>query len=372
MISRRKLLLGGLLLTGGLVAGNSKKIAGAKKARDDRQSESAHDGKSAKKSERKAASQSDRKVTSGDTFEAAVIGGGFAGLQAALTLGRACRTVILFDSGAHRNNSNGPFHNFLGRDGANQADFFAEAREQLKQYDVTICKEKIVSAIRSNQNQNQNFTLKAESGIEISSSTILIATGVRDQLPQIKGISEFWGKGVYYCPFCNGWEVRDKLLAVLGKGDGGANAAIMLTGWSKKVVLLTNGEAGISPERSALLRDLKIEVIADKITALEGKDVLETIVLVGDKKLHPAAVFIQPVENHDSPLLNSLAVRLNNWGLPALDPRGETSVKDVFVAGDASGKPFQAIGAAADGAAAAFAMSRSLIFDPLQKRKIAE
>jgi len=331
VISRRKVLLGGLLLSSGLLSSNFKKIARAREAK------------------------------SGESFEAAVVGGGFAGLQAALTLGRACRKVILFDSGKPRNAVPGSFHNFIGEDGMAQAKLFAQAKEQLNQYDITICNDRVEAATKD----GAQFTLTTAGGLSITSKKLLIATGVKDSLPQIKGMSALWGKGVYYCPFCSGWEVRNKPLAVLGTGDGGANAALTLTGWSKDIVLLTGGEGQISPERSKLLKKQKIDVIEDKIEALEGNSTLAAIVLVGGKKLKRDAIFLQPSENHASPLLTSLGAKLNSWGLPVLNFSGHTSVPGVYVAGDASGKPFQAIGAAADGATAAFAMSRALIFDGL-------
>ncbi len=327
LITRRKILLGGLLLTSGLLSSNYKKIARAREAK------------------------------SGESFEAAVVGGGFAGLQAALTLGRACRKVILFDSGKPRNAGAGPFHNFIGEDGVAQAKLFAQAKEQLSQYDITICTDRVESATKN----GALFTLTTAGGLPITSKKVLIATGVKDSLPPIKGLSELWGKGVYHCPFCSGWEVRNKPLAVLGRGDGGANAALTLTGWSKDIVLLTIGEAQISPQRRLMLQMQKIEIIEEKVEAIEGSSTLEAILLAGGKKLKRDAIFLQPSENHASPLLTSLGVKFNGWGLPVLDPSGQTSVPGLYVAGDASGKPFQAIGAAADGATAAFALSRELI-----------
>jgi thioredoxin reductase len=332
VITRRKVLLGGLLLTGGLLSSNYKTIARARAAK------------------------------SGDNFEAAVVGGGFAGLQAALTLGRACRKVILFDSGKPRNAGSGAFHNFIGYDGVAQAKLFAQAKEQLSQYDITICNDRVEGATV----KGALFSLTTAGGLSITSKKVLLATGLKDSLPQIKGMSTLWGKGVYYCPFCSGWEVRNKPLAVLGSGDGGANAALTLTGWSKDIVLLTGGEGQISPEKIKLLKKQKIDVIEDKIEALEGNSNLTAVVLAGGKKLKRDAIFLQPIENHASPLLTSLGAKLNGWGLPVLNFSGHTSVSGLYVAGDASGKPFQAIGAAADGATAAFALSRALIFDGLE------
>jgi thioredoxin reductase len=336
MISRRKLLLGGLLLTGGLLAGSSKKIAAA-------------DTKKAEVFPLKP----DR------AYEAGVIGGGFAGLQAALTLGRACRSVILFDAKSPRNSSALPIHNFIGRDGAEQSQLFSEAREQLKRYNVTFCDELIVDASR--QSEMECFILSTASGIKFICDNLLLATGAKDKLPQVKGMTEFWGRGVYSCPFCSGWEVRNKPLAVYGINNGAALAAVTLKGWSREVALLTDGKAELNEESLSYLKKHGILLVEDKIDCLEGQTTLQSILLANGKRITGEGIFLQPSETHNCPLFNSLGAKLNSWGLPVLDARGQTSVPGVYVAGDASGKPFQAIGAAADGASVAFAMARALI-----------
>jgi thioredoxin reductase len=346
MITRRKLLYSGLLLTGGLLTSNGKKIARA---------------------ENTTKNHALKEESSGENFDVAVVGGGVAGLQAALTLGRSCRKVIVFDSRAPRNTSNRPMHNFVGQDGVLQTQLLHDAREQLKEYDVTFSYDKVENASKI----GDVFSVTTSAGLKITSKKVLMATGVKDDLPAINGLAALWGKSVLYCPYCSGWEVRGKALAVLGTGDSAAYAAMTLTGWSHDLLLLTNGASQLSEGRRLDLKKLKIEVIENKIIALEGQSKLDAIVLDGHTKIKREALFIQPSENHHCVLLTALGAKQNQWGVPDLDARGQTSVPGLYVAGDASGKAFQAIGAAADGAAVAFAMNRTLIFEALQSRGVA-
>jgi thioredoxin reductase len=349
MITRRKLLLGGLLVTGGVIAGDVRRIASAD-------------------TERKVNGTTNGAITgevNGAKFEAAVIGGGFAGLQAALTLGRACRKVVLFDNGKPRNDSGRPFHNFLGEDGVTQADFFRQVRLQLKNYDLTICGEKVTAVKKT----DAGFELTTGDGTVVTSTKVLYAGGVKDELPAIKDIGKFWGKGVYFCPFCSGWEVRGQPLAVFGQGESVATAALTLTGWSKNIVLLDEGNSPIYAETQAKLKKHgieHIELIKDKIEALSGDTELQSITLASGRVIRLAGLFLQPGEDFKNSILSQLGVHVSPFGLPILHNSGETSVPGFYIAGDASGKAFQAIGAAADGATVAYAVSRALILEAIQ------
>src|SRR5436190_2487856 len=204
-------------------------------------------------------------------YDVIIVGGGPAGLSAATILGRARRRVILFDDGRYRNHASRGVHGFLTRDGVHPAELRRIAREQLERYDVEIrCARVAAVAICA-----RGFQLTLDDGAGLECRRLLLATGVEDEVPDIPGVDRFYGNGVFHCPYCDGWEVRDQALVAYGKAAAGLAAS--LRGWSSDVVLCTGGPATVKPAEAARLERLGVPVERRPIARLEGRDFLEQI-----------------------------------------------------------------------------------------------
>jgi thioredoxin reductase len=295
------------------------------------------------------------------SWDAVIVGGGPAGLSAALTLGRCRRRVLVCDAGQPRNRASEHLHAFLTRDGIAPRDFLRIGREQLATYDTVRVREcEVVEAGRA----DGGFEIVLADGARERGRTLLLATGVVDHVPPIEGIEPLYGKSVHHCPYCDGWEWRDRPLAVYGRGDGkGAGLALMLLQWSSDVVLLTDGPAALSPRERERLAAHDIGVREDAIARLEGRDgQLQRIVFGDGHSLARAALFFNTGQHQRSPLAGALGCEFDDrGGVVARDHEVATSVPGVYVAGDASRDVQLVIIAAAEGVKAGFAINKNLL-----------
>jgi len=214
-------------------------------------------------------------------YDVAIVGGGPAGLNAALLLGRARRRTLLCDEGRPRNAVSHAMHGFLSRDGADPAEVRRAGREQLAQYDTVDVQEgEVVEAAR----RDDDFALSLAGGGQAVARRVLLATGMRDELPPIEGLMELWGRGTYPCPYCDGWEVRDEPLFALGSGMGGALFALLLSKWSGDVMLCTHGPAQLDEQARALLPSRGVRVREEEVARIEGGDgSVEVVFASGDR-----------------------------------------------------------------------------------------
>src|SRR6266536_3178627 len=189
-------------------------------------------------------------VRSHRMFDVVIAGGGPAGLNAALMLGRARRNVLLADSGQPRNKGVHAMHGFLSRDGTDPAALRQTARDQLGAYPTVRVRDLAIQAVVRDAEQ---FTISLADGSSEQARRLLLATGVADQLPPIPGLAELWGRGVFNCPYCDGWEVRDQPLAVLAANPRNVQLALQLTRWSPDVLLCSNGPAELDDDTRRLL-----------------------------------------------------------------------------------------------------------------------
>ena len=180
-----------------------------------------------------------------DTYDVAIIGGGAAGLSAALVLGRARRRVLVLDAGLPRNAPAAHMQGFLSRDGTPPADLLRIARAEVRGYGVELVDDRVVDATRG-------FTLRLAGGRAIAARRLLLATGAADALPDVDGARERWGRDLLHCPYCHGWEVRDRPIGVLATGPGSVEHAQLLRQWSGDVILFTHATAVTAGERRAL------------------------------------------------------------------------------------------------------------------------
>jgi thioredoxin reductase len=281
-----------------------------------------------------------------------VVGGGPAGLSAALLLGRCNRRVIVCDSGEYRNARSRAVHGFLSRDGAAPDELLRTAREQLAPYAVELVRARVTDAARD----GRGFTVTLDDGRRLRSRKLLLATGLVDQLPEIPGVADLWGRGVYACPYCDAWDHRGAPLVAYGPKAG--ELALILRTWSRDVTLLTGGEP---PADDTDLRDAGIPVITTPVRRLVGDDRgLRRIELADGRTLDCLAMFLKQGCRQRSDLAVRLGVPVHPHDGVAHGAAESTSIPGLYVAGDASCERLFAVIAAAEGVTAALAIHHEL------------
>jgi thioredoxin reductase len=293
------------------------------------------------------------------SYECAIIGGGPAGLNAALVLGRARRSVALFDNSQPRNAVTHASHGFITRDGVTPAEFRRIAYEEVLRYPSVALLPWEVTEIRRTGN---GFAIITSTGQQIEARKLLIATGLRESFPDIPGLRECYGKSLFNCPYCDGWELRDQPLIVVSEQPGLFHMAKLLYTWSKDLVICTNGHTVLNAEQKQLLKSRNIEVVEQAVTAfigLEGK--LRQVEFADGTKIERTGGFVTPEWQPKAVFHGSLCYEVNEFGGIATDEWGRSTVPGVYAAGDAAYiMPSQLIYAAADGSKAAIGINMEL------------
>jgi thioredoxin reductase len=284
-------------------------------------------------------------------YDCLIVGGGSAGLSAALTLGRARRRVLVCDKGNPRNAPAPESHGFLTRDGVSPLELLNIARDQLRPYRTVQFQ---TLGVREILKTSAGFEAAFEDGSRKRARKILLAFGVKDEFPAIENFGDFWGKSVFYCPYCHGFEVRDQPLAVVGNGAAAIGMAALLKNWSADLVLCTNGPAELSADQRTLLKNQKVALREEKIVRLEGQNGhLENIVFETGQKLARGGMLIRPKQKLRSDLAEKLGCELNEMGFIKTTALNETTVQGVYAAGDVT-SPMQSLAVAvSQGAVAA-------------------
>jgi len=293
-----------------------------------------------------------------------IVGGGPAGLSAALILGRCRRSVVVFDTGTPRNAPSHALHGYLTRDGIPPADFVKLARQEMATYRTVQLRDEEVSAAEC---QAGSFVATLASGEQLRSRKLLIATGVVDNLPEIPGFRELYGRSVFHCPYCDGWELCDQPLAIYGRGARGVGLALELTAWSRDLVLCTDGPSEIDPEDLGRLTRHGIGVREERVIGLDAADGrLSRIVFDDAAPLARRALFFTTGQYQRSDLLEQLGCNFNEKGTVRTGKYETTHLPGLFVAGDASRAVQWVVVAAAEGAEAAFAINTDLLKEDLK------
>ncbi|MEX1127086.1 MAG: NAD(P)/FAD-dependent oxidoreductase [Vicinamibacterales bacterium] len=297
-------------------------------------------------------------------YDVVIVGAGPAGLSAALVLGRCRRSVLVCDNGHPRNEASHAMHGFLTRDGMPPLEFLRQAREELRPYTTVKVRNVTVTDARC---ENSRFVTTLETGEQVESLKLLIATGVRDRVPAIDGISNLYGRSVFHCPYCDGWEVRDQPLAVYGKGEKGYGLSLELTAWSSDILLCTDGPSELEPRQIERLGRNGITVREEPVARLEGHDgLLERIVFEGIEPVERRALFFTTGQYQQSALAIQLGCEFNDKGTVRTGKYESTHLRGLYVAGDASRAVQWVVVAAAEGAEAAFAINTDLIKENLE------
>ena len=298
-----------------------------------------------------------------ESYDVVIVGGGAAGLSAALLLGRCRRSVLLVDEGKPRNAASHGVHCLLGHEGLPPRDLLARGRSELEHYKTVTIR---VSRTTGIVPEGDCFSVACADGFTATARKILLATGLQDDVPEIEGIDRFYGRSVHHCPYCDGFEHRDQPIAVYGAGDKGAGLALMMKRWSDDVILLTDGLEAVSPPMQDRLDQHGIAVRDEKIVKLDGTDdgAMQTIHLENSETLARSALFFTTGCKQQSDLWASLGcVRDEKGGIVATDVTEESSVPGVYVAGDASRDVLLVAVAIAEGAKAGVAINRALLKD---------
>jgi thioredoxin reductase len=296
------------------------------------------------------------------TWDCIIVGGGPAGLSAALMLGRCRRRVLLCDHGGQRNILAREIHGYPTRDGTRPAEFLRMARAELGRYGTIECRSlEIVEASK----EAGGFVLCAADGPRLTSRKLLLATGVVDELPDLEGLEQLYGISVHHCPYCDAWEWRDRPLAVFGGGEQGPELALSLIAWSADVLLCTGGSS-IPEDATARLGAAGIVVRGEPVLRLEGKrGLLQRIVFAGGDVVSRSALFVCNGQRQRSPLAARLGCRFTEKGTVDTGKCEATNVSGLYVAGDASKEAQFVVVAAAEGAEAGMAIHKALMEEDL-------
>lgn len=289
--------------------------------------------------------------------DVAIVGGGAAGLSAALVLGRARRRVVVVDAGSPRNASAGHMHGYLSRDGMPPGELLATGRAEAIGYGVEIIDGHVLRI-------DPDLAVHVADGQVLTARRILVATGVTDQVPNIPGVRERWGRDLLHCPYCHGWEVRDQHLGVLGTHPGSVLHAQLVRQWSDDVTYFAHTQEPTDAEAAEL--DVRgVRVVHGTVARLVIHDDRLTGVELADGRIVPrTAVFVRPINTPlPDDLLTRLGCELDNTGFAVVDRTGRTSTRGVWAAGNANDPRAQVITAAGAGSAAAIAINADLVHE---------
>jgi thioredoxin reductase len=299
-------------------------------------------------------------------YDVVIAGGGPAGLNAALMLGRVRRRVLLADSGQPRNARSAAVHGFLSRDGEDPARLRRIACEQLAGYPTV---QLVDRAVESAARAGDGFEVALAGGSPARARRLLLATGVTDELPAVEGLARLWGRGVYHCPYCHGWEVRDQPVAVLGGNDAMAHLALSLARLGCDVVLCADGPLAASEAVSGALQAAGVRVCEDLVLGVDGEPGRYVrLSLSPGWTLERRALFVNPAFRQRSDLAVRLGCTVMEDGAVQVSELGQTSVPGVYAAGDMCRTPAmpspaaQVVMAAAAGALAAVIIDQELLF----------
>ena len=302
-------------------------------------------------------------------YDVIVIGGGAAGLSAAVALARSRRSVLVIDAGEPRNAPAEGVHNFLSRDGIAPRDLVAAGRAEVRHYGGEVR----VGRVGAAQRLANGFAVTLDDGDRLVARRLVVTTGVVDELPDIDGLREHWGRHVLHCPYCHGWEVRDHAIGVIASGSASVHQALLFSQLSDETTLMTHS---FDPDQKArvLLDGAGVTVLDGTVRVVEADgDVLAGLRL-GDGSLLPVqAVVVSPRSVAASPLLSALGIETvahpSGFGdQVVVDPTGQSSVPGVYVAGNLADIAIQVMGAAAAGTRAGAAVNADLVMTDARER----
>lgn len=296
-------------------------------------------------------------------YEVVIVGGGPAGLSAALALGRARKSVLLCDAGTRRNAAAEQVHNFVTRDGTPPNEFRRIARQQLAVYPSVEVRDANVSSIAGHKG-----AFRVGVGADnVEARRILVCSGMVDELPAIEGLRELWGHAVFQCPYCHGWEVQDRAWGYLARAEQASHVlpfALRLRSWSHDVTVFTNGEFELADDVRRQLGAAEVNIQTQAVMRLVAHEQrLEALELQGGARVRCEALFIHPPQRQIE-LVQALGLAVDDDGFVQIDPMSrQTPIAGIYAAGDLTTRVQSAIVAAASGMQAAAALHVDLALE---------
>ncbi len=265
-------------------------------------------------------------------FEVIIIGGSYAGLAAAMTLGRSLRKVLVIDAGKPCNRQTPHSHNFLTQDGKTPSEISTLSRQQVQAYKtVSFHSDQVISASKT----STGFEIKTEKGSTFNSLKLIFASGIKDILPDIPGLKECWGISVILCPYCHGYEVRNEKTGILANGDFGFEFGKMITNWTKDLTLFTNGKSTLSEDQLEKLASKNVIVSEKKIDQIIQEDgQMKALKFIDGSQVELKALYAKPDFEQSTPLISELGCELKENGYVEVDQLQKTSVSGIFACGD--------------------------------------
>ncbi|SPT83684.1 thioredoxin reductase [Niallia circulans] len=292
-----------------------------------------------------------------------VIGGGPAGMSAALTLGRARRSVAIFDDGTNRNRVSHESHGFLTRDGINPQMFKDLGMNDLMNYPSISPYKDTVTEIEKLR-EAEVFLVKTKKHKEYLADKIILATGVQEVIP-IPNARQYYGKSLFSCPYCDGWELRDQALLIIAYTEAQAlHMGRLVYNWSKDLVIATNG-AAISQNTKEIFLKRNVPIVTEPIKSLIGENgYLQQVVFTSGRQINRTGGFVSPSYYRSNQFVEQLRLDVHENGVLVTDGSGRTSQKNVYVAGETEKEGASSLlFAAADGSKAAIAVNTDLMLE---------
>ena len=265
-------------------------------------------------------------------FDVIIVGGSYAGLSAAMALGRSLRSVLIIDSSKPCNRQTPHSHNFITQDGRTPKEISDKAKAQVLEYPTVKFSNDLVVSVTKDSNIFDIVTQKSQ---RLKARKILFATGVRDVLPNLKGFAQCWGISVLHCPYCHGYEVAHKNLGIIANGESAFELCRLIQNWSDKLTLFTNGESHLTAEQLSLIKKLNIQVVEKEVGELKHNNgTLKNIVFRNGTKTPIDAIFSSvPFEQHCKIPID-LGCATSEQGYLEVDMFQKTNIEGVFCAGD--------------------------------------
>lgn len=291
-------------------------------------------------------------------FDVTIIGGGPAGLNAALVLGRARKKVAIIDEGRPRNAVTREVHGFLTRDGIIPSEFRRIAKEEISAYPTVSFVAGTAAAITGADGQ---FQIETEQGQTYASKKVLFAVGMKDEPLDIPGLEEVYGKSAFVCPYCDGWELRDQPLVIITKGAELMHFAPLISGWTNHYTFCTNGPDELTDADREQLKRNKVPLYDSQIRHIESGDgIVQQVVLEDGTTIPCKGIFFKPMLVLGSDLPQAIGCATSDDGMIIVDDFGKTDIPGIYSAGDAASRLHSAIAAAASGAFVAAVINNEL------------
>lgn len=296
-----------------------------------------------------------------DLFDVIIIGGSYAGLSAAMTLGRSLRNVLVIDNGKPCNEQTPHSQNFLTQDGKTPKEISALAKTQVEKYDtIKFYDGKAVSA----QKTDFGFEITNENGEKLDSKKLIVATGIRDEVPNIKGFKESWGISLIHCPYCHGYEYKGKKTGIIANGDKAVHISSLVKNLTEDVTIFTRGKANFTSEQLEKLKNNQIEIIETEISELKNENgYVKSLVFDYGKEIDFEVVYgAFPFTQH-SDIAESLGCEMTEMGHIKIDQFQKTNVVGLFACGDNSSAMRSVANAVYTGNAAGAMVNAELVSD---------